>query len=155
MTTNRSSFSILPILAAALIAPILACKNANTITAPPTAVNIAGAWTGTFHTAGDAFAHECNLNAVAHATFTQQGSQVDGTLSAALEGCGFDGVAFHGTLDGDNLSGTIQGGGPHYGFEEGSTAIGNLSGTALTLTLENHNQFHHGPIPGGTMRLLR
>jgi len=155
MTTNRSRHSILLILAATLIVPILACKNANTVTGPAPTVNITGAWTGTFKTAGDAFSNDCALNVEAHATFTQQGSLVEGTLSAAPQGCGFDAVTFHGTLDRENLSGTIRGGGPHYGFEEGSTATGRLSGTILTLTLENHNRYHPGPIPGGAMRLLR
>ena len=116
---------------------------------------LVGAWTGTFDSAGDHFFYDCDSNVQAHATFTQHGSVVDGILSADERGCGFGGVTFHGTLDGDILSGTIRGGGPHYGFEEGSTAIGSLSGTMLTLTLANHNRYHPSPIPGGTMRLFR
>ena len=116
---------------------------------------LTGAWTGTFDSVGDHFFYDCDSNVPARATFTQQGSVVDGILSADPRGCGFNDVTFHGTLDGDTLEGTISGGGPHYGFAEGSTAVGTLSGTKLTLALTNHNRYHPSPIPGGVIQLYR
>ncbi len=140
----------LSILAAALIAPILACKNADPITGPPTAVNVAGTWTGTFVLAADPFFYDCASNVQATATFTQQGSVVGGLLYADPHECGFNNVTFQGTLDGTNLTGTIRGGGSRFGFAEGSTAHGFLSDTTLTLTLTNNRYHDPSPHPGGT-----
>ena len=108
MNRNRCRLSILPILAAALVVLKLACKDANTITGvrveptpTPTAVNIAGAWTGTFNSFDFV---DCESNVPAQATFTQQDSTVDGTLDALQNGCGTQNVVIHATFDGPSRS---------------------------------------------------
>jgi len=110
---------------------------------------LSGAWTGTFDSVD---LIDCDPNVPAQATFTQQGSTVDGLLSAEARGCGTD-VRFHGTLQADLLEGPLEGGSP-YQFLPGSTAHGILSGTTLELTLTNNSPSPY-PIPGGTMHLHR
>ncbi len=156
MNRNRCRLSILPILAAALVDLMLACKDANTITGvrveptpTPTAVNIAGAWTGTFNSFDFV---DCESNVPAQATFTQQDSTVDGTLDALQNGCGTQNVVIHATFDGPSLHGTIDSSSGRYAFRSGSTVTGTLSGSTLEIAL--HDQ-RGGYIPGGTMQLHR
>ena len=49
---------------------------------------------------------DCHTDTPASAIFTQEGSTIDGSLSA-YSACGLDGVRFHGTLDGDHLEGDV------------------------------------------------
>jgi len=79
---------------------------------------------------------------------------VDGVLNAEERGCGANGAAFHGTLDGNRISGTLRGGHGNYRFKVGATATGDLSETTLDLTLTEPSQFPF-PIPGGRMSLHR
>jgi hypothetical protein len=79
---------------------------------------------------------------------------VDGILDAEPQGCGATGVAFHGTLEGNLLRGTVTGGTGVYRFSAGSHATGVLSGDMLELVLFENGP-HALPIPGGVMRLHR
>ena len=107
---------------------------------------IAGAWTGRFDPADFV---DCDGDTPAVASFEQNGSAVVGILDAIENACGFGGVKFQGTLEGNSLVGTVTGG----GFQKG-TARGTLSGATLEITLESSC-----PgilcIPGGRMRLHR
>ena len=159
MTTHR----LLLILVAALLS-LAACKNADTITGVrteptpvplatptpiPTAVNIAGAWVGTFNSFDGV---DCDPNVPAQATLAQQDSTVDGTLDAARNGCGTANVVIHATLTGGTLQGTIESSAAQYHFSDGSTVRGRLSGATLTIFLHDARGFY---IPGGTMELHR
>ena len=128
--------------------------STHDIPVPP--VSVAADWSGTFDSI-DFF--DCELGVQASATFTQQGSTVEGVLNAEESGCAAIGVTFHGTLSEDQihrtiLHGTITGGTGVYEFSPGSTATGVLSGTTLDLVLFENSPFPL-PIPGGQMRLHR
>jgi hypothetical protein len=128
--------------------------STHDIPVPP--VSVAGDWFGTFDSI-DFF--DCDLGVQASATFTQEGSTVDGVLNAEESGCGAIGVTFHGTLSEDQihrtiLQGTVTGGTGVYRFSPGSTATGVLSGSTLDLALFE-NSPGALPIPGGHMRLHR
>ncbi len=81
-----------------------ACKDSNAVTAPVSspmaAVNLAGTWTGTFHSDSEA----CASSQVT-ATIQQSGSQVTGTLSGTS--CGPNGYV-RGSVNGNQLTGTIE-----------------------------------------------
>jgi hypothetical protein len=154
MSNNAIRPALLLIVAVALIVTTPACKNSDTITGlrqqvTPTPVNIAGAWTGTFNSFDFV---DCDSNVPAHATFTQVGTTLDGTLDAASNGCGTSNVVIHATLTGASVDGTIVSSASRYHFSAGSTVHGTLSGSTLTVSLRDpHNQY----IPGGTMKLHR
>jgi hypothetical protein len=106
----RQSFTLAPIL-------------------PPTALNIAGAWTGTYNS-NDDIDCDTSLSLPAQASFQQNGSTVVGTLKATGP-CGPD-YRFQGTLLGNALSGGIDAAPIFYG-----SARGTLSGATLEITLAN------------------
>jgi hypothetical protein len=153
MTIDRS------LLVPALVLGVLlaGCRNSDPITGVreptpvPTDVNIAGAWVGTFNSFDGV---DCDNNVPAHATFTQEGSTVDGTLDAAANGCGTSRVVIHAVFAGSRFEGTITSSASHYGFSAGSTVSGTLtgSGTVLSIRLRDAQQTD---IPGGTMTLHR
>jgi hypothetical protein len=109
----------------------------------PAAGEIAGSWTGTFESADIV---DCDSNTPAQATFERDGANVTGTLQATENACGFSSVHFAGTLEGDQISGDLTGG----GFVK-ARAFGVISGSTLELVLANGFGF----IPGGTMHLRR
>ena len=151
MTSHRS----LLVHGLVLVVLLVGCRNSDPITGvrEPTPVpadaNIAGAWVGTFNSFDP---YDCDRNVPAHATFTQEGSTVDGTLDAAANGCGTSNVVIHAVLAGARLEGTITSSASQYRFSAGSTVSGTLSGTALSLRLQDA---HKSYIPGGTMTLHR
>ena len=115
---------------------------------PPT---IAGDWRGTFESVDFV---DCDGPVSASANFTVDGSTVDGVLNAEEQGCGAIGAAFHGTLEGNTLQGSVIGGTGHYQFTVGSSASGTLTGTTLELGIQAQGRGLL-PIPGGTMHLHR
>jgi hypothetical protein len=144
-TFNRPKL-VLALAATGLIAGGARCHNSNSMTGPASAANVAGAWTGTFVPADPL---DCNSSLQALASFTVNGQNVMGTLSAPGD-CGFQNVQFQGTVDGSVLTGTVAG----TGFFSGSTASGSVYGSnGANLDLGLSNSF--GLIPGGQMRLHR
>jgi len=156
------AFFVSIVLATLVIVIDGGCKDSDTISAPrvvptprltistptPTpsaapAGDVSGSWTGTFDSADPV---DCDSNTPAHATFTQVGSTVAGTLDATENFCGFTGVAFQGTLHGSTLAGSVTG-----DRFQNATATGRFSGTTLELSLSNGS----GSIPGGSMHLHR
>jgi photosystem II stability/assembly factor-like uncharacterized protein len=116
--------------------------------------SIVGDWIGTFSSVDFI---DCDSSpSPASATFSRQGSVIDGILHMTRQGCGAESVLFHGTMVAGRVRGTLErGGGPsHYVFDAGSTAEGVLDGTRLELTLHDNSPFPY-PIPGGTMTLHR
>ena len=116
---------------------------------PAPADPIEGGWTGTFDSVDFV---DCEASVEASATFTLEGTTLDGVLSAEERGCGARFVAFHGTLEGNRFQGTLMGGSGRYHFTAGSTATGILTGTTLEVTLTQKSEFPF-PIPGGQMHL--
>ena len=104
----------------------LACKDSNTVTDPMSspmgAANVAGTWTGTFHSDSSACASSQLI-----AKFVQNGSQVTGTLSGTS--CGSSGV-FKGSVSGNQLTGTIE----MLGCTGGGVSA-TVSGSGLDLTI--------------------
>ena len=147
-----------PVVFAAMVLAFVAvaCKDSNTVVAPPAGpANVEGSWVGTFESVDFI---DCDSGTAASATLTQTGSTVEGVLHMAREGCGVTEVGFHGTIESDRLQGALD----HHGhgsfpyhFEPGSTADGLVTGTGLELTLHNGSPLAAGPIPGGTMHLHR
>ena len=92
------------LVAVGVLTLALACKgSSNMVTAPgvsPAAANVAGTWTGMFHSDSDACA-----STQLTATFQQNGSQVTGTLSGTS--CGTSG-GFKGVMSGSQLTGSIE-----------------------------------------------
>jgi len=105
---THSRFRALIVIAALLSAA--ACHESNTVSGPPgpaASANVAGTWTGTYKT-NDAI--DCNPSVLldATATFNQNGSTVTGSLVAPGP-CGLNYV-FTGTIQGDQLTGTLAAG---------------------------------------------
>ena len=107
-----------------------------------------GAWTGTFDSADLV---DCDSNTPAHASLTQEGSSVVGTLSSPGNFCGPDNALFSGTLQGDTLTGTVVGHDVGTGPYTNAHAFGTVTGTRLELVIFNGS----GLIPGGTLHLHR
>jgi len=152
MTTKRSRLSILPILAAALVVPVLACKDADSVTGvrleptPRQAASIVGAWTGRYSNV------DC-IDVPAQATFRENEFLLEGTLNATPDGCYCRDVVIDVTLAGRSLTGTIQSGPGRYSFGRGSTVTGSvLDDGTLRLTLINGGNSYNR---GGTMELHR
>jgi len=151
MTKNRFSLSI---LAAALLVPVLACKDADSVTGvrleptprPRQYSSLAGLWTGTYSNT------DC-INAAARAGFRFDEISFEGTLNVIPDRCGCTHVVIHVRLAGNNVSGTIEGRPGRYDFGPGSTVTGSISddGT-LRLTLINGGNSYNR---GGTMELHR
>ena len=112
------------------------CSDATTPTEPPSvlnppptptpvppAVNVSGAWTGTFSVDNIEF---CTASGIpAQATFQQDGANVTGTLNAPTAPCfALANRPFTGTLHGNTL----------IGFAAGT--FGSIQGTATDSTLE-------------------
>ena len=74
---------------------------------PPLPQTVAGSWTETYDAGWNS---ECSPVPV-RASFTQQGSTVDGIVT--LDGCGFTNATIHGTFFGNHLHGTVTG--AHFG----------------------------------------
>ena len=146
MTHNKGARLLTAIVAAAAMAGATYCKNSNSVTGPPAAPsNVAGAWTGTFDSA-DPF--DCDLGQPAQATFSQNISDVVGTMTAG--GCGFTNAVFQGTIRGSKISGSILNGGVPFLTVSGSVYGANLENLDLSITTLNG-----GLIPGGQMHLHR
>lgn len=115
----------------------LACKgSSNMVSAAevaPASSNVAGTWTGTFHSDSNACA-----SSQFTATFTQNGSQVNGTLSGTS--CGSSGV-FKGSVSGNQLTGSIE----MLGCSGGAVSA-TVSGSGLSLTVGDLTR----PIVSGT-----
>jgi len=140
--------------AAALVAVGIGCTDSNNIVGvsrtptPPPAANIAGSWTGTYDP-NDEF--NCEQGLSAQASFTVDGSNVVGTLSATALGpydCGFQSDRFQGTIQGSAIAGNIAG----VNYPAGSTVSGYVSGDAIELSFTNANGFSSS---GGRMHLHR
>ena len=130
--------SIWPALAAVgALALTLACKDSsNMMTAPvasPAAANVAGTWTGTFHSDSNVCA-----SSQLTATFQQNGSQVTGTISGTS--CGSSGV-FRGMVSGNELTGNIE----MLGCSGGAVSA-TVSGSSLSLSVGDLTR----PIVSGT-----
>ena len=143
-----------PVFAVAIVLAFVsaACKESNTVVAPSGPVTLEGAWVGTF----DSFEWlECGSGIAASATFTQEGSTIEGVLHMARSGCGAENVLFRGSLDGERLQGTLEREGSYnqVNFSAGSTAAGTVTQTTLELTLREKPPSSR--IPGGTMHLHR
>jgi len=151
MTSHRS----LLVHALVLVVLLVGCRNSDPITGVreptpvPADVSIAGDWVGTFNSFDFV---DCDSNVPAHATFTQEGSTVDGALDAAANGCGTSRVVIHAVLQGNRFEGTITSSAGRYRFSAGSTVRGTLSGSALSIRLQDARERY---IPGGTMTLHR
>ena len=82
----------------------LACKDSNAVTAPVSspmaAVNVAGTWTGRFHSDSNA----CASSQIS-VTLAQSGAAVTGTLSGGS--CGTSGV-LRGSVSGNRLTGNVE-----------------------------------------------
>lgn len=153
MTKNRFSLPILSILAAALLVPVLACKDADSVTGvrleptpPRQYASLAGLWTGTYSN------DDC-INAAARADFRFNEFLFDGTLNVIPDRCGCNDVVIHVRLAGNSLSGTIESGPGRYSFGPGSTATGSISadGTLRITLINGGNSYNRG----GTMELHR
>lgn len=103
-----------------------ACKDSNAVTgsvsSPMAAANVAGTWSGTFHSDSSACA-----SSQLTAKFVQNGSEVTGTLSGAS--CGTSGV-FKGSVSGNELTGSIE----MLGCSGGGVSA-TVSGSGLALTI--------------------
>jgi hypothetical protein len=107
-------------------------------TLQPPAVNIAGAWTGTYNS-NDYADCDTDLSLPAQASFEQNGSIVVGSLKATGP-CGPD-YSFQGTLPGNALTGGIDAAPIFYG-----SARGTLSGGTLEISLANGYGFIFGQL---------
>jgi hypothetical protein len=141
---------ILAVIAA--ISPILylACSDSNDVSSPgPRAApaNVAGTWSGMFQSDS---ASLC-ASAPASAQFSQQGNRVTGSFKAL--DCGITG-AFHGFVDGNTLSGTVDmvgcTGGIVSGRVEGATISFTVGAFTKSLVTEDREV-----LPGGRATLER
>jgi hypothetical protein len=91
------------VLAAGVIAGAACNDSSNMVTGPTggaAAANIAGSWSGTFHSG----AAGCSAVPVA-ITFSQSGSEVSGNFTTS--GCGLTSGHFHGTVTARQLTGAV------------------------------------------------
>ena len=125
------------LVAVGILTLVLACKDSsNMMTAPvasPAVANVAGTWTGTFHSDSNACA-----SSQLTATFQQSGAQVTGTLSGTS--CGSSGV-FRGMVSGNELTGNIE----MLGCSGGAVSA-TISGSGLSLSVGDLTR----PIVSGT-----
>ena len=139
--------------AAAAIASLVAVgcgKDSNTVAGPaatsPTAMNVAGTWTGSF-VSGSAL---CSSTPVT-ATLEQSGTNITGRMEAPA--CGVSG-SFRGSLDGGMVTGYFN----MPGCVGGATA-GEVDGSAMSLTIDDlRKPLVTGDriiLPGGSVTLHR
>ena len=125
------------LVAVGVLILVVACKDSsNMMTAPvaaPAVANVAGTWTGTFHSDSNACA-----SSQLTATFQQSGAQVTGTLSGTS--CGSSGV-FKGMVSGNQLTGSIE----MLGCSGGAVSA-TISGSGLSLSVGDLTR----PIVSGT-----
>jgi hypothetical protein len=122
--------------AVGILALALACKDSSNMVSAPTgaaATNVAGTWTGMFHSDSNACA-----SSQLTATFQQNGAQVTGTISGTS--CGSSGV-FKGTVNGNELTGNIE----MLGCSGGAVSA-TISGSSLSLSVGDLTR----PIVSGT-----
>ena len=146
----RTRRLILAVIAAIAAILYLGCNDANDVSSPgPTAApaNVAGTWSGTFQSDSTTLC----ANASASAQFSQQGNRVTGSFRAL--DCGIDG-AFHGSVDGITLSGTVDmvgcTGGIVSARVEGATISFTVGAFTKSLVTEDREV-----LPGGRATLQR
>ncbi len=142
------------------VATILPLNPDNTLhsqAGPGSGSYVGGDWIGTFESIDFV---DCEGGTAASASFTQNGSTVEGVLHMTHSGCGADGAhlygTIYGTLEGPLLKGIVEGG-SGFAFDPGSTVLGWVTEeTTLELTLSDNSPYNGPlPIPGGTLYLHR
>jgi hypothetical protein len=146
----RKRRRILELIAAIAAILHLGCSDSNDVSSPgPMAApaNVAGTWSGTFQSDSPSLC----ANAPALAQFSQQGSRVTGSFQAL--DCGING-AFHGSVDGMTLSGTVDMVGCTGGIVSGRVEGATISFTvgAFTKSLDTDDR---EVLPGGRATLQR
>jgi hypothetical protein len=95
---------LIGVAVATLAIAAFGCSDSNHVTSPPmgnTTFNVSGDWAGTYNSDTPALC----AGSPASARFSQQGTRVMGAFSASA--CGING-SFHGTVDGNMLTGKVD-----------------------------------------------
>ena len=126
------------------------CNDSNDVASPGPMVattDVAGTWTGEFHSDSPALCSGSD----ATASLSQQGSRVTGSFKAL--GCGIDG-AFHGSVEGVHLSGTVD----MMGCTGGAVS-GTMTDAGLRITVGDFKKVlvtgDRDVYPGGTVTFSR
>ena len=121
--THARRISGILVVGAGLALAVSCSRESNSVSAPTggaSAMNISGAWTGTFHPNDSG---RC-ASSTATATFQQQGANVTGTLTTSA--CGVGGY-FRGTITGNTLMGKVEMAGCTGGGVNGTVTASGLS----------------------------
>jgi hypothetical protein len=121
---------VLGFAAAAVATLVTGCKDSNDVTGTtnvsPPAINIAGAWVGTFTPNQPAFYYGESVSA--HASLQETGTSVDGTIAIS----GSPTVTIHMTISGTHVYGTME------DTSGAGTAGGTIFEGTLSITLNPH-----------------